>query len=323
MMADSTPSARAPLIEQRTATPPHTLLSCGTAPDNEQSPLKPGEVSDRPRVLTGLDPTKPNSARLHNYILGGKDNYEVDQIAAHRMLAVAPDTRTAVFFSRHFLLSAVRMAAEAGIRQFVDIGAGMPFSPNVHEVAHKFQPSALVASIDYDPVVHVHAHALLSAPGVTPLLADVRCPGDLIDRCRTEAGVDWAEPVAVLLVGVLDYVMDDEHPAAILARLREAMAPSSYLAFTHASTDTDPDLRAISDIDTAGSSAQVRFRHPYEIARLLDGFEHVGPGVVSVQEWLDDDLPVTRLDILAGIGRVAQSWQATKEKATTEKGRLA
>ncbi|MFQ6328800.1 SAM-dependent methyltransferase [Nocardia sp. CWNU-33] len=114
------------------------------------------------RVPSGADPTKPNAARVYNYMLGGKDNYEVDQMVAHRMLAVAPDTRTLAWFCRQFLLHSVQLAAEAGVRQFIDIGAGIPISPNVHEVAQQVDASARVVSIDYDPVVYAHGNALLA-----------------------------------------------------------------------------------------------------------------------------------------------------------------
>ncbi|QIS15672.1 SAM-dependent methyltransferase [Nocardia arthritidis] len=266
--------------------------------------IEGGTVSDGKRVPAGVDPTKPNAARLYNYLLGGKDNYEVDQVVANRMLAIAPDTKTMAWFSRQFLLKAVQMAAEDGIRQFIDIGAGIPISPNVHEVAQKIQPSALVASVDYDSVVYVHTNAMLSgAAGVTPILADIRHPEDIIERCRVEAGIDWDKPVAILIVGVLHFVMDDEGPAEIFSELRDAMAPGSYLAFTHGWDESAKEFIDQSATDLDGSSSQARFRSRAQVAAFCEGFEIVDPGLVSVQEWLDDDLPVTRLAILAGVCR--------------------
>ncbi len=261
-------------------------------------------MAEAERLPKGADPNRPNAARVYNYLLGGKDNYEVDQLLAHQMLAVAPDTRTTAWFSRRFLLQAVEIAARAGVRQFIDIGAGIPISPNVHEVAQEIEPTARVVAVDYDPVVHVHANALLaSSPGVTSMLGDIRRPDVIIERLRSEQLIDFDQPVAILIVGVLHYVMDDEDPVGIVARLRDELAPGSFLAFTHATIDTQSDFIARSSGTTVGSSSQPRYRTREEVARLLDGFEVLEPGVVAVQDWLDDDLPSTNLVLLGGIGR--------------------
>lgn len=264
-----------------------------------------GAASGGGRVPLPADPSTPNAARVYNYMLGGKDNYEVDQILAHQMLTVAPDTRTTAWFSRGFLMRAVEIAATAGVRQFVDIGAGIPISPNVHEVAQKIEPEARVVAIDYDPVVHVHTNAYLSgAPGLTAMLGDLRDPDDLIERLRADRLIDFDQPVAILIVGVLHYVMDEEDPAGIIARLRDTLAPGSYLAFTHGSVDTHADFIARSSDSTAGSSSQPRYRTPAEVTALLDGFEILEPGVVPVQDFLDEGLPRTNLVLLGGIGHL-------------------
>ncbi|MEU2037288.1 SAM-dependent methyltransferase [Nocardia niwae] len=256
------------------------------------------------RAPRGVDPNLPNSARVYDYLLGGKDNYEVDRAVAHRMLSIAPDTRTLAWFSRQFLVRAVQSAAEAGIRQFIDLGAGIPTSPNVHEVARKTDPSARVVYVDFDPVVYSHCNALLAhAEGVTAMLGDVRRPDDIIDRLRSGGLIDFGEPVAITLVGVLHFVMDDEHPAEIVARLREAMAPGSRLAFTHGADNSDPDFITQSSSDTAKSSAQVVYRSPAVVESLFAGFEMIEPGVVPLQQWLDDDLPDTKLVLLGGVVR--------------------
>ncbi|WP_433525675.1 SAM-dependent methyltransferase [Nocardia pseudovaccinii] len=261
-------------------------------------------MAEADRAPVRVDPSKPNAARVYNYLLGGKDNYEVDQRVAERMLAVAPDTKTTAWFSRKFLLNAVEEAAKAGIGQFIDIGAGIPISPNVHEIAQKVDPAARVVMIDYDPVVHVHTNALLSGTsGVASILGDIRRTDEIIEKARTEGQIDFDQPVAILIVGVLHFVMDDEHPAEIIARLRDVMAPGSILAFTHGSVDTYAEFVAQSTGDTDGSSAQVQFRTPDMVAAYLDGFEIVEPGLVPVQDWLDDDLPHTKLVILGGVGR--------------------
>ncbi len=261
-------------------------------------------MSDPSRALTGVDASRPNAARIYDYVLGGGDNYAVDRAFAEEMLAIAPDNRALARYSRRFLLHAVTLAAEAGVRQFIDLGAGIPNSPNVHEVAQQVDSSARVVSIDYDPVVYAYANAYLSgAPGVTSLLADIRNPDDIIDRLREQALIDFDQPVAILLVGVLHFVMDDEHPAEIIARFRTVMAPGSYLIFSHVSDDSDPFFIARSKVHTAGSSAQGAFRSEAEITSLFDGFEFLAPGIVPVQRWIDSEAPATKVVILGGVCR--------------------
>ncbi|MBF6468968.1 SAM-dependent methyltransferase [Nocardia beijingensis] len=256
------------------------------------------------RAPRGVDPNLPNSARVYDYLLGGKDNYEVDRAVAHRMLAIAPDTRTLAWFSRQFLVRAVQSAAEAGVRQFIDLGAGIPTSPNVHEVARKTDPSARVVYVDFDPVVYAHCNALLAnSEGVTVLQGDVRRPEEIIDRLRSEGLIDFGEPVAITLVGVLHFVMDDERPAEIVARLREAMAPGSYLAFTHGGDNSNSEFITRSSSDTANSSAQVVYRSPAVVESFFEGFEMLDPGVAPLQQWLGDDLPDTGLVLLGGVVR--------------------
>ncbi|WP_405165582.1 SAM-dependent methyltransferase [Nocardia sp. NBC_01499] len=259
-------------------------------------------MSDLDRV-PGLNPNVPSSARIYDYMLGGKDNYDIDREIAHRMLAIAPDTKTLAWFIRQFLMKAVEMAAEAGVRQFIDLGAGIPTLPNVHETARKIEPSADVVYIDNDPIVHSHCDALLAhSPGVTALKADLRQPDDIIDQLKTGSLIDFDEPVCVLIVGVLHYVMDDEDPCGIVAKFCKVMAPGSYLAITHSSNDTHPTFIAQSQDDTDKSPSQVVYRSLGQVEAFFDGFDLIEPGVVPAQEWLDDDLPATRLVIYGGIG---------------------
>ncbi|MGA6205111.1 SAM-dependent methyltransferase [Nocardia testacea] len=263
-----------------------------------------GPVPEIERVPQGVDPHEPRSARVYDYLLGGKDNYDVDRALAHRILAIAPETRSLAWFSRNFLLQAVRTAAAAGVRQFIDLGSGIPTSPNVHEVAHETHPTARVAYVDNDPVVFVHCNALMgNHPGVTALHADVRRPDHLIQRLETESGIDFAAPVAITLVGVLHYVMDEEDPAGLVARYREVMAPGSYLAFTHGADISHPEIIERTSQDTMNSSAQVRYRSREQVTSFLDGFENTGPGVVPLQQWLADDLPETKLVLYGAVGR--------------------
>ncbi len=261
-------------------------------------------MSDARRAPEGVDTSKPNSARVYDYLLGGKDNYEVDRQVANRMLLVAPDTRITAWFSRQFLIQAVQTAAAAGVRQFIDLGAGIPTTPAVHEVAQKIDADARIAAVDYDPVVYAHSNALLAGiPGVTPILADIRDIDELIGRLRSEAAVDFDRPVAVMLCGVLHFIMDDERPDEIIARLAEVMAPGSYLALTQGSTDSTEAFTSQARRDLTDSPSRFVFRSAAQTAALLDGFEILAPGIVPLQNWLDGELPATDLVIFGGICR--------------------
>lgn len=269
-------------------------------------------MSGMERAPKGVDPRQPSSARVYDYLLGGKDNYKVDRVMAHRMLSVAPDTRTLAWFSRKFLVKAVQLACDAGIRQFIDLGAGIPTSPSVHEVAQQTDPSARVVYVDYDPIVYAHCNALLAgSPGVTALQGDVRNPDGILDQLKAGSLIDFSEPVAILLVGVMHFVMDHERPDEIVAAFRDRMAPGSYLAITHGSTDSDPDVMKQMSTDAENTPAQVAFRSPTHIASFFGGLQLVDPGVVPVQQWLEDDLPATRLVITGGIGRNGSTFPPT------------
>ncbi|MFG1791209.1 SAM-dependent methyltransferase [Nocardia sp. NPDC049149] len=261
-----------------------------------------GPVSENNRMPQPFNLDQMNSARVYDYLLGGKDSREADIDIADEMLSRTPELKTLVWFTRSFMFKAVEMAADAGIRQFVDLGSGIPSSPNVHEVARKIQPSARVVYVDYDPVVYAHCDALLTKPdGVTALLGDVRRPSELLDQLKNEAQIDFNEPVAITLIGVLHYVMDEEHPADIVAAFRDAMAPGSYLAMTHGSLDSTPEILQVLE-GTRGTSAQVSFRSKAQTESFMAGFELLEPGVVPVQEWLRPDLPETRMGMDAVIG---------------------
>ncbi|WP_245997844.1 SAM-dependent methyltransferase [Nocardia pseudobrasiliensis] len=250
----------------------------------------------------GFDPHVPNAARIYDYLLGGKDNYAADQLVAQRMLAIAPDTRMLAWFSRQFLIRCVEDALDEGIWQFIDLGAGIPISPAVHEVAQKCDPlGARVLSVDYDPMVFAHANAMIPEdPAVRSVLGDLRDPL-LIDQLRDEKVVDFDQPVAVMCVGVLHHIMDGECPGEILGRFRKALAPNSVLAVTHGSSDSDRDFVESVIRDTACSTAAFRLRSDDEIVALLDDFEILPPGVVTIQDRLGGDLPPTTFRIVGGM----------------------
>ncbi|WP_280265378.1 SAM-dependent methyltransferase [Nocardia wallacei] len=262
-----------------------------------------GPAPESDRTPHPFDTDELSSARVYDYLLGGKDNYDVDRDMARQMLSSAPEIKTLAWFTRSFMRKAVEMAADAGIRQFIDLGSGIPTSPNVHEIAREIEPSARVVYVDYDQVVYAHCNALLAgSPGIAALLGDVRRPHDIIDQLKNHTLIDFNEPVAITLVSVLHYVMDEESPAEIIAAFRDEMAPGSYMTITHGSSDSDPEILQVLTA-TKGTSAQVCFRSAPQTEAYLAGFELLEPGVVPVQQWLRPDLPDTRMVMLGGIGR--------------------
>ncbi|WP_433574238.1 SAM-dependent methyltransferase [Nocardia brasiliensis] len=251
-----------------------------------------------------FDPQVPSSARIYDYMLGGKDNYDIDRQVARAILAVAPDARILAEFTHQFMVKAVQLAAKARIRQFISLGAGYPRSPDVHEVIREIYPTATVVYIDNDPLALAHCAALLThSTGVSAMRGDARQPQTIIERLTTDKTINFAKPVCLLLIGVLHYVMDGENPEWILTSFRDVMAPGSYLAFTHHTDQTDPALQNVTKSHTDNTPCQTEFRTHERITSFADDFELLGPGVVPVQEWLSPDLPETRSITLGGIGR--------------------
>ena len=257
--------------------------------------------------MTGSGSRTPNVARIHNYLLGGKDNYEEDRQVADCLLAAVPDAQAAARANRHFLGRAVRfLAAEAGIRQFIDIGAGFPAVGNVHQVARELEPLSRVVYVDNDPVVVSHARALLcTGPGVGAIEGDLRDPPGIVGHPDLPAVIDLGEPTAIVLGAVLHHVPDEDSPHKLVDMLMAAVAPGSYLVISHA---TDQDIGA----DGAGqvrelyaqASAPVVFRSRAEVAGFFEGLELVPPGIGDVAAW-HAGLPAApgRVIVVGGVGR--------------------
>ncbi len=257
----------------------------------------------------GVDTSTPNVARMYDYYLGGKDNFAADRQAADRVLAAMPELREAVRANRQFLTRAVRQLSEFGIRQFLDIGSGLPTQGNVHEVAQAENPEARVVYVDYDPIVCSHGKVLLEqSGGVAVVQADIRQPDDILNHPDVRSLIDFEEPVGVLLVAIVHFLTDDDDPAGIIGRLRDAMAPGSYLVMNHGTGDgvpgRDQAFKTTEKVYRA-SSAAVANRGRDEIRRLFDGFELIEPGLVWMPEWRATE-PVEhpeRSITLAGVGR--------------------
>jgi hypothetical protein len=262
----------------------------------------------------GIDTSKMHPARRYDYYLGGKDNFEADRANAEMLAQAYPAARTTAVENRKFLRRAVHMlAAEAGIRQFLDIGTGLPTRPNVHEVAQAVAPDARVVYVDNDPIVLVHARALLtgSVAGRTAYVdADLRNPQDVLDDPEVRGTLDFTRPIALMLVAVMHFITDDMGPYEIVEKLAGAMPPGSYLVMSNGTLDMlPPDVAATlrAAFERSGEPAAPRTRA--EFGRFFRGHELVEPGIVPVVEWRPDDDPVTRPSaaeaaVYAGVARI-------------------
>jgi SAM-dependent methyltransferase len=265
-------------------------------------------MSDQSEKLLGFDTSVPNPARMYDYFLSGKDNFPADKAAADKLLEVVPLTRAGARENRAFLQRAVRfLAGDAGIRQFLDIGTGLPTQGNVHEIAQSIAPDARVVYVDNDPVVHVHANALLSGANTATVLEDLRRPDAIIEHPTTQQFIDFDQPVAVLLLAVLHFIRDQEDPAGIVARLKAAMAPGSYLVISHATGDLYPEevgTLAMKAYDRASAPLVLRTRA--EIGDLFDGLELVAPGLSQLSLWRPDGDLQSGRGLFGGVGRKGQ-----------------
>jgi hypothetical protein len=253
-----------------------------------------------------IDTSKPHHARVYDYILGGKDNFAADREAAEQVLAVAPDSRLLVRAQRAFLVRVVRFIAESGIRQFIDLGTGIPTSPNVHEVARKVDPAAPVVYVDFDPMVVAHAQARLATQdGVIAIQRDIREPEVVLADPELQALIDFDQPVAVLFLAILHDITDEQDPGGIVARVRERMVPGSYIAIEQFASDSDPEARASLEEVYSETPWPITFRSRDHIARFFDGFELLPPGVVDVEQWRPErePTPPTALKVVGGVGR--------------------
>nr|WP_279433602.1 SAM-dependent methyltransferase [Actinomadura sp. KC345] len=257
-----------------------------------------------------MDPHTPNVPRMYDYLLGGKDNYAADREAVDEVVQHAPDTPFLARENRAFLRRAVRFLAESGIRQFIDIGSGLPTQGNVHEIAHQTAPEARVVYVDREPVVLAHGRALLAnTPEVTVIQGDARRPGDILADPELNRLIDFDQPVAVLMLAVLHFIGDEDDPSAIVARFRDAMAPGSHLVISHVTGDFDTDSR-VRDAGAVYEKAtyQITLRSRAYVTGLFDGFEFVDPGLTTLSMWRPDlgaTMPprADRQWCYAGVGR--------------------
>ena len=237
-----------------------------------------------------IDTSRPHAARIYDYFLGGKNHFAADREVAEKSLASIPSGRVGAREQRAFLSRVVRyLAGEAGIRQFLDIGTGLPTANNVHEVAQAIVPSARVVYVDNDPLVLAHARALLtsSEEGRTAYIhADLRSPDAIVSSPVVQEVLDFSQPVALMLVGILHFLEDKDEPERIIATLLDAVAPGSYLAVSHLNPEHDPEGVAAGVRAYQAGGVTVQARDASELAGLaFRDLKLVPPGVVSVSEW--------------------------------------
>lgn len=266
--------------------------------------LDPGRLPD------GVDTGKANIARVYDYWLGGSNNFRADQDAARAFIAVEPRVREIVRANRAFLGRAVRFLAGSGIRQFLDIGSGIPTSRNVHEVAQEAAPGSRVVYVDIDPVAVAHSqHLLRDNPDAAAIQGDLREPGKILADPVTQLLIDFSQPVAVLLAAVLHFIPDAEDPWRIVATLRDALAPGSYLVIGHGTSENRPDVANLEAAYNRKVAAEGGARSRAGIARFFDGFDLVDPGLVWIPQWRPDspqDVPEDPEKFLGlvGVGRL-------------------
>jgi SAM-dependent methyltransferase len=236
-------------------------------------------------VPAEIDTETPSAARLYDYYLGGGHHFEADRKLAQLVLQVVPETPSMARANRAFLRRATEFCAGQGITQFLDIGCGLPASGAVHEVARALNPDSRVVYVDNEPVAVAHGELMLeNVDGAGIVQADLRDPRGVLDNPVTRGLLDLTRPVALLMVAVMHFVSDDDDPAGLLERYRAALPPGSFLAFSHVSGDTLPDVTRAIDL-YQNSQNPVYLRSHAEIAAMLTGFDLVEPGLVFLPAW--------------------------------------
>ena len=262
-----------------------------------------------PRKELRIDTTVVHSARFWNYLLGGRDNYAVDREAADQILLLIPSLRDTVRAERRFLVRAVRyLAGEAQIRQFLDIGTGLPTADNTHEVAQVVAPQSRVVYVDNDPLIMAHARALLTSTrdGVTEYVhADIREPDIILaEAART---LDFAQPVGLMLLGILNFIPDTDQAHTIVDRLLAALCPGSYLVVSHPTAEIDGSaMREAMRFWNESGAAPIVARSRQQLLRFFDGLELLAPGVVSCSRWRPDPSEIgvpAEVFHFSGVGR--------------------
>jgi len=265
------------------------------------------DIPERAGEPPSFDTTVSHPARMYDYLLGGKDSYEADRDVADQLIASMPSVPRTARANRAFLRRAVEyLAGEAGIRQFLDIGTGLPTANNTHEVAQRAAPESRIVYVDNDPIVLVHARALLdSTPqGATDYIqADARDPERILREAAST--LDFSQPLAVMILSVLHFIDDSDDPAGIVRQVMDGVVPGSYLAISAATRDFDTDRinQAAGEFNAQRVAAQIALRTHAQISRYFDGLDLVDPGLVPVNQWRAPAGLTQTVTMYAGVGR--------------------
>jgi hypothetical protein len=255
-----------------------------------------------------FDASRPHVARLYDYLLGGKDNFAADRAIGDRILASIPAIQLGVRAQREVLGRVVRyLVGEVGLRQLLDIGSGLPTADNVHEIAQRIDPATRVVYLDNDPIVLSHAEALLADDRATFVVdGDLRDPAGILAHPDVRKYLDWEAPIGLLMCGILHYILDEEHPAEVVATLYDALPSGSYAFIHHLLASEDPAAATLQEQMRSGLG-RAQFRTMDEVRDLFDGLELVEPGLVLVPDWRPEpptvrDHPVLEM-ACAGVAR--------------------
>jgi hypothetical protein len=267
-------------------------------------------VPDSEGLPQGIDPDKASVARMYDAMLGGQHNFTIDREAVAAFTAIDPQVRTLARANRAFLGRAIRFLVDSGVRQFIDLGSGIPTQGNVHEVAQAASPGARVVYVDKDPVAVAHSASLLADnPDADIVDADIRRPADVLSSPQVRKLIDFEQPVAVLMVAILHFVTPEENPAGIVAAFHDALPDGSWLALTHATNEDRPDTAAaVGQLYKSRATSPVTARSHNDVLDLFTGFDLVKPGLVYVPLWRpdpDDRIPDNPSEywVYAGVGR--------------------
>jgi hypothetical protein len=236
-------------------------------------------------IPADVDVSKPNAARVYDYILGGANNFDVDRVFAKQVIDIMPDLAFLAIENRSFLRRSTRFLAEQGIRQYIDLGSGIPSAGSVHEVVQAVDPACKIVYVDFEAIAVAHSELMLADnPNADILRADYRNPASVLDSPVTRSLIDFSQPVAVLMYTAMHFVADSDEPKKLVATYRDATVPGSYLALSHATADDRPEME---DLATAyGQTANaVVMRSRDRVAEFLDGYDLVEPGLVFTAQW--------------------------------------
>ena len=239
-----------------------------------------------PASRAPFDASRPHVARVYDYLLGGKDNFAADRAVGDRILASIPEIQVGVRAQRDVLGRVVRyLVGEAGLRQLLDIGSGLPTADNVHEIAQRVDPATRVVYLDNDPIVLSHAQALLADNKSTFVVdGDLRDPAGILAHPDVRKYLDWEQPIGLLMCGILHYILDEEHPADVVGALYRALPSGSYIFIHHLLAIEDPVAALLQEQMRAGLG-RAQFRTMDQVRALFDGLELVEPGLVAVPDW--------------------------------------